>query len=79
MSEHEKTILVECLNDIIKNAVIHGGDCGGAYMSNPQGLLEAIETLRKWRLSDYIIVESPYGYALAKPADLSVVTATESQ
>lgn len=41
-------ILVEKLNDIIREAIEHGGDRGGAYFSNRDGLVNAMKGYLTW-------------------------------
>lgn len=43
-----EALFVSQLNDIIDNAVIHGGDSGGAYFSNTDGLIGAMRYFLKW-------------------------------
>ena len=65
-----KKILVEHINSIIDEAVEHGGDSGGAYCTNREGLLEAMRHLHRWLgLKPYIIVETDIGFAYSKPVD----------
>ena len=37
--------LVNILNKVIREAIMHGGDSGGAYFSNNKGLMESVEDL----------------------------------
>lgn len=54
MSEKEK--LVDILNDVIVNAVWHGGDPGGAYNQNEDGLRQSIQSaIEHFGLEGYAI------------------------
>lgn len=48
MDNYELDIFLDYLNDIIKQSVIHGGDCGGAYYTNYKHLETSIYTLIFW-------------------------------
>ena len=37
--------IVKLINDLIDNAVHHGADCGGAYFTNEEGLIESARNL----------------------------------
>ena len=39
----EITIQVDALNKLIGEAILHGGDSGGAYLTNKEGLEKAID------------------------------------
>lgn len=68
-NEANKKVLVAHLNKIIEEAIYHGGDAGGPYCSNEEDLVEAMNRFRVWMgLSDYIVVETEFGFAYAKPA-----------
>lgn len=38
-------LILEAVNEIIKEAIIHGGDAGGPYLSNEEGLEKAMDGL----------------------------------
>lgn len=66
-----KAILAQYINDIVEEAVSHGGDLGGAYMSNPEGLYAILDRFRRWTCMDeYVVVHAPCGMALMKPVKL---------
>ena len=66
-----KEILAQYINEIVEAAVMHGGDLGGAYMSNPEGLYAILDRFRRWAgLNDYAVVHATYGMALMKPVKL---------
>lgn len=68
-----KKTLVGLLNRLIHEAVLHGGDSGGAYETNREGLLSAMRYIRTWLgLNKYIIVESEAGFAYALPVEEEV-------
>ena len=51
--------LVDLLNQLIEEAVEDGGDAGGAYHQNQDGLTKAINDLLEFfGLSDYEVVET---------------------
>lgn len=51
-----KNVLVDYLNQIIKESVAHGGDIGGAYFTNEENLVNEMMRLGKWiGLTDYCI------------------------
>lgn len=59
---NQKTIyeddLCERVNKIIKEAIIHGGDSGGAYYDNYEGLMKAMtEFLEHYKLDGYVIID----------------------
>ncbi len=39
---------IRIINRIIREAIEHGGDCGGSYNSNPDGLIKAMKTYINW-------------------------------
>ena len=54
----DKTILVEYVNRIIREAIKHGGDLGGPYFSNEEGLVEEMLKFGRWAgLSGYGIFD----------------------
>ncbi len=57
---------IELLNEIIANAVIHGGDWGGTYDSNIESLVLAINNwLREKGVRDkYHVIERSYVHTL---------------
>ena len=57
---------IELINEIIANAIIHGGDWGGPYNSNIENLVIAINNwLREKGLKDsYHVVEADYQQTL---------------
>lgn len=51
--------VVDMLNQLIEEAVMDGGDAGGAYNQNQDGLTKAINDLLDFfGLSDYEVVET---------------------
>ena len=52
----DKQALVDLINNIIDEAIIHGGDSGGAYCRNSKDLLEILKkALVFFELSEYEI------------------------
>ena len=50
-------IFKDYLNKIIEEAIIHGGDDGGAYFINQEKLIFEIKSFLKWTgLNEYLIV-----------------------
>lgn len=46
VAENEKELkIVEILNDVILSAIDHGGDSGGPYYVNPEGMKESLDKL----------------------------------
>ena len=45
MEKEDLSLICEHLNAVIEQAIIHGGDAGGAYYVNKERLLNEIETL----------------------------------
>lgn len=46
VAENEKELkIVEILNDVISSAIYHGGDTGGPYYVNPDGMKESLDRL----------------------------------
>lgn len=68
-NEIEIGILMEYINNIIRQAIYHGGDSGGAYFTNREKLKSAMGELIWWlSLHDYVICEDYQGYMYyAKP------------
>lgn len=65
-----KRILAGYINHIIDEAITHGGDSGGPYCINNEGLIDAMSALRRWLgWKDYCIVTTEFGYAYAKPVE----------
>jgi len=57
LDEYELEIFIEKINDIIEQAIIHGGDTGGAYCSNEEKLLHSINMFLKWTgLDNYLTI-----------------------
>lgn len=57
--ENEGTleIFIEFLNKIIEEAIFHGGDPGGAYYCNKEGLIKSIEQMLTWlSIKDKIVI-----------------------
>lgn len=53
----ELKIFCKQFNNIIKQAIIHGGDTGGAYFINEGGLLETIRNFLSWTgLNKYLTI-----------------------
>lgn len=51
-----KSVMMSYINEIIEEAVIHGGDTGGAYFINMDGLLSKMRNFRTWAgLEEYKI------------------------
>lgn len=48
MAEQANKYFIELLNDVIAAAIDHGGDTGGPYYSNADGLARAMFRLRDW-------------------------------
>lgn len=48
MAEQANKYFIELLNDVIAAAIDHGGDAGGPYYSNADGLARAMFRLRDW-------------------------------
>lgn len=65
----DKAILTDHINKIIREAIDHGGDSGGAYFTNREKLKSAMGQLICWlSLHDYVICEDYEGYMYyAKP------------
>lgn len=40
---------LEQLNDLIEQAYRHGGDSGGGYRTNEQGLVSAMQRYARWK------------------------------
>lgn len=57
----EKEIVL--INKIIREAVIHGADCGGSYNQNTENLISAIEDWlqEKNQLTLYTVRDIPVG------------------
>ena len=50
---------IEILNNLIYESVEHGGDSGGAYYSNTEGILKAInEYLKFFHLEDSCVIKT---------------------
>ena len=50
-------IFCDFFNDIIEQAVIHGGDSGGIYCINEEKLLKSIQIFLDWTgLNKYLII-----------------------
>ena len=50
---------IEILNNLIYESVEHGGDSGGAYYSNIEGILKAInEYLKFFHLEDSCVIKT---------------------
>ena len=50
---------IEILNNLIYESVEHGGDAGGAYYSNTEGILKAInEYLKFFHLEDSCVIKT---------------------
>lgn len=41
-------VLIERINNIIQEAIEHGGDVGGAYYSNRDGLIREMRHFLRW-------------------------------
>lgn len=41
-------VLIQRINGIIKEAIEHGGDSGGAYFSNGEGLIKEMKYFLRW-------------------------------
>ncbi len=69
--EKEEAEEIYLVNKIIANAVIHGGDIGGSYESNKDGLYAAINAWLKARGYDrkYHIIDGTYRMRLEKSTD----------
>ena len=55
---------IQLMNKIIEQAVIHGGDDGGAYFCNPNGIEKAIKNWLKFKGLDkeYIVIMTEISY-----------------
>lgn len=57
MKKYSLEIYCDYLNDIIEQAIIHGGDVGGAYFVNKEELIKSIKTFIDWTgLNKYLII-----------------------
>lgn len=46
VAENEKELkIVDIFNDVISSAIYHGGDAGGPYYVNPEGMKESLDKL----------------------------------
>lgn len=65
----EKAILTEYINNIVREAIDHGGDSGGPYFSNGEELIAAMRRFKGWlSLEDYVICGDKRDYMYyAKP------------
>ena len=51
-----ESVMMEYINEIIEEAVIHGGDSGGAYCINMDNLVSKMRAFRTWAgLEEYKI------------------------
>lgn len=51
-----ESAMMNYINEIIEEAVIHGGDTGGAYFINMDNLVSKMRNFRKWAgLEEYKI------------------------
>lgn len=41
-------VLIERINSMIDQAIVHGGDAGGAYFSNREGLINSMKYFLAW-------------------------------
>ena len=58
---------IKSLNRLIKEATLHGGDPGGPYFCNKDGLLAAMRSFAAlWGLTDYSIVSDHDYYRFVK-------------
>jgi hypothetical protein len=63
--------MVRHINKIICESIYHGGDLGGPYESNPDGLYAAMLNFKRWAgLDDYEIVHTDCGLAFMRPVVL---------
>ena len=46
-SNFDNNILIDAINDVIRNAILHGGYPGGPYFSHADQLGESMEKLTK--------------------------------
>lgn len=73
LPEYDTEFLVQLVNDIVKEAIRHGGDSGGAYFTNHKKLFSALTYLKNWLgLDGYAVVDFSgelYLAKLAKEAD----------
>lgn len=50
------SVMMDYINKIIEEAVIHGGDTGGAYFTNMDNLVSKMRGFRRWAgLEEYKI------------------------
>lgn len=64
MHSKETEEFIDMLNELIEEAIVHGGDTGGPYFSNPEGLEEIMKKiLEALGLSDVyeIDLDDEYG------------------
>jgi len=47
-SRPSSEVLAEHINEMISQAVVHGGDAGGPYCSNDEKLIESMKSFSKW-------------------------------
>ena len=51
-------ILIDYINKIIEESVIHGGDAGGSYNTNEEDLVSIMTEFGKWYgLKNYVIID----------------------
>ena len=69
LPEYDTEFLVQLVNDVVKEAIRHGGDSGGAYFTNHKNLFRELTDLRNWLgLDDYVVVDFSGELYLAKLA-----------
>lgn len=50
-------VLIEYINNLIEEAVMHGADNGGSYNNNQENLVNTMAAFGRWYgLKDYIII-----------------------
>lgn len=50
-------VLIEYINNIIEEAVMHGADNGGSYNNNQENLVNVMSAFGRWYgLKDYVII-----------------------
>lgn len=56
MNKIDEFLMVFYFNEMMTNSIIHGGDSGGAYCSNTDGLRSVVEHfVKEFNLSDFEI------------------------
>ena len=69
LPEYDMEFLVQQVNAVVKEAIRHGGDSGGAYYTNHKKLFSALTYLKNWLgLDGYAVVDFSGELYLAKLA-----------